>query len=408
MAKAPCDLVAASLPPPLSTAAGLACETVASYTAGKVLGVIAAYLDHFHPPLQPEPHPGACASSVWNLKRALVTHRKVPGRGAPQPVWMNRHDKGYSMTIDISGGRFGSVSLGMQDVQNIRQAADRDHIGSVFSRAWDKIADWFSSTDRTEAKKCLFDLCSESTTHGQKIESFMALKDMAGAHYQSRFQVEENEEGVRYTLDLAEEQCPGFSLGLQKLPVDRERLGEELNRSDYWGHNGVGSARDQVKADICRASYSVSGTSLQAGTPEERMGHFDEALKAIGATPSQREAIMEVCNQAVLGTFMQASNTAIVPGGQDVRYDVRMVEGELRVQAVCIKDIDMGDSEGRNDLDQRQGKLDMILMDGDHPFYKSQEMQLEVRITDGDPRARIDIAGVQHLVSRDNDTIQTQ
>lgn len=53
LAKAPCDIAAATLPPPFSTAASLACETVASYTAGKVLpGIVAAYLDHFHPPLQ--------------------------------------------------------------------------------------------------------------------------------------------------------------------------------------------------------------------------------------------------------------------------------------------------------------------------------------------------------------------
>ncbi|MGB3275699.1 MAG: hypothetical protein WBA82_05865 [Castellaniella sp.] len=53
LAKTPCDIAAATLPKPLSTAAGLACETVASYTAGKVLpGVVEAYLEHFHPPLQ--------------------------------------------------------------------------------------------------------------------------------------------------------------------------------------------------------------------------------------------------------------------------------------------------------------------------------------------------------------------
>ena len=53
LAKAACGIAAATLPPPFSTAASLACEAVASYTAGKVLpGVVAAYLDHFHPPLQ--------------------------------------------------------------------------------------------------------------------------------------------------------------------------------------------------------------------------------------------------------------------------------------------------------------------------------------------------------------------
>lgn len=53
LAKAPCDSAAAALPPPLSTAASLACETVASYAAGKVLpGIAAAYLERFHPPLR--------------------------------------------------------------------------------------------------------------------------------------------------------------------------------------------------------------------------------------------------------------------------------------------------------------------------------------------------------------------
>ena len=53
LAKAPCGIAAATLPAPFSTAAGLACEAVASYTAGKGLpGAVAAYLEHFHPPLQ--------------------------------------------------------------------------------------------------------------------------------------------------------------------------------------------------------------------------------------------------------------------------------------------------------------------------------------------------------------------
>jgi len=313
------------------------------------------------------------------------------------------------MTIDVSAGRFGSVGLTAQDVQGIRQATDRDHIGSIFSRVWDKVADWFCSTNRTEAKKCMFDLHSQTTTHQQKVDSFLSLKDMAGANYQNRFQIEENDEGVRYNLDLSDEQCPGFSLSFRKLPVNQETLRQELNRSDYWSHNGVGPARDQVKADICRASYTVSGTPLPDGTPDERMKHFDDALTAIGATPSQREAIMEVCNQAVLGTFMEASDPpAIVPGGQNVRYDVRMVEGEVHVRAVCIKDIDMVEPGRQVDLEQRQGKLNMILSDGDHPFYKSQEMRLDLRIMDGDPRAMIDIAGVRHLASRDVDTVQVQ
>jgi hypothetical protein len=229
----------------------------------------------------------------------------------------------------------------------------------------------------------MFDLYSQTTTHQQKVDSFLSLKDMAGANYQNRFQIEENDEGVRYNLDLSDEQCPGFSLSFRKLPVNQETLRQELNRSDYWSHNGVGPARDQVKADICRASYTVSGTPLPDGTPDERMKHFDDALTA-------------------------SDPPAIVPGGQNVRYDVRMVEGEVHVRAVCIKDIDMVEPGRQVDLEQRQGKLNMILSDGDHPFYKSQEMRLDLRIMDGDPRAMIDIAGVRHLASRDVDTVQVQ
>lgn len=125
------------------------------------------------------------------------------------------------MTIDISAGRFGPVSLATQDVQNVRQATDRNHIGSIFSRAWDKVADWFCNTNRTEAKKCLFDLYSETTPHHQKVESFLALKGMAGAEYQSRFQIEENETGVRYPGPVrnpgtVRKSMPGFLPELQE------------------------------------------------------------------------------------------------------------------------------------------------------------------------------------------------
>jgi hypothetical protein len=83
-----------------------------------------------------------------------------------------------------------------------------------------------------------------------------------------------------------------------------------------------------------------------------------------------------------------------------------MVEGELRVRVVCDKDLDLVKPGDEPDPDLRLEKLDMVLVGGEGACYKSQEMQLDLRIVDGDPRARIDIVDTRHLVSRDHDTIR--
>jgi hypothetical protein len=45
------------------------------------------------------------------------------------------------MGIEIASGRFGSPSISATDIDTIKQAGDRNHIGNVFTRAWDAVAD---------------------------------------------------------------------------------------------------------------------------------------------------------------------------------------------------------------------------------------------------------------------------
>ncbi len=82
------------------------------------------------------------------------------------------------MRIDLFTGRFGPTRLVAQDVLTDSQAADRIHVGSALSRTWHKIADRIDSTNRTEAKRCLFDRHPETTPHHQKIGSFFALREI--------------------------------------------------------------------------------------------------------------------------------------------------------------------------------------------------------------------------------------
>ena len=91
--------------------------------------------------------------------------------------------------------QFNLAAVQASDIHHISSSSDKQHIGSVFSRVWDAVADWFCSTNWQEAKKCLFDLYSDSATDIEKMESFEKLKTLAGVGYKDLFQVEDNEDG---------------------------------------------------------------------------------------------------------------------------------------------------------------------------------------------------------------------
>lgn len=108
------------------------------------------------------------------------------------------------MSIELSAGNFGVPSISASDIKTIQGATDRDGIGSGLSRIWDKVCDWFCSTNRAEAKQCLFDLYADpaSTTAKDKLDSFLRLRDLVGEDYKDRFQLEEDDDGFTFKLVL--------------------------------------------------------------------------------------------------------------------------------------------------------------------------------------------------------------
>lgn len=90
------------------------------------------------------------------------------------------------MTIQISGVRF-NLTMSDDHILSVQNAVDREHIGTLVDRIWTKISDWFCGTNRTEAKKLLFDLFSPMTDDDTKFESFHRLKGLVSPVYQDKF-----------------------------------------------------------------------------------------------------------------------------------------------------------------------------------------------------------------------------
>ncbi|WP_028604516.1 hypothetical protein [Ottowia thiooxydans] len=88
------------------------------------------------------------------------------------------------MTDQIGSSNFSPHSsllgISSRTLDQVKIAQDRVSIGSTFSRAWDAIKDFFSTPYRAEAKRCLFDLYSQSTSDQEKLVSFERLKELSG------------------------------------------------------------------------------------------------------------------------------------------------------------------------------------------------------------------------------------
>lgn len=91
------------------------------------------------------------------------------------------------MAVDINRPLLSHINISSGDIQSVKDAADRENIGSRFDRLWDKVADWVCGTNREEAKKCLHDLLSPDLPASEKVKSFEMLKELAGGGYHDRF-----------------------------------------------------------------------------------------------------------------------------------------------------------------------------------------------------------------------------
>ncbi|QUS55898.1 hypothetical protein [Pseudovibrio brasiliensis] len=209
------------------------------------------------------------------------------------------------------------------DLQSIKGASDREHIGNPATRLWDKIVDWFCSTDRVNAKKLAFDLYSPSVTDQNKIKAFEQLREMAGANFQENFKVYDGPRFQSYSvLD--------FKLEFDVRSPDSD------------------SVEGNLKNDIMMEGIKIpeqQGLQFQKDYDRRQERTFTlnsepiEDLSVLDQFSSQeRAAIYAICHQGLFpllsGPVMCMSNH------QEMRFDIsKPGPDDLRIEAYMEKDI---------------------------------------------------------------------
>lgn len=283
------------------------------------------------------------------------------------------------MTIDSVStlNQFNLPKFSASDIGKIKASSSRDHIGTVVARAWDHVIDWFCETNRTEAKKCLFDLFSPLTSDLEKIEIFQKLQNLAGKGFQQQFTSTNESEKESYAIKLADgSEC--FSLSRTLLRCDSELILKKI-AFDRDEENLLGV----LEKDITRGTYRVSGQRLDGASTDDRMTQLYDKLAEMGCTAAQKNAIVNICNQSVFGIIMDdvlrsQERIGTCPGNVNARveYDINVDEnGNMRVLAQSLKDIASSENE-----EKLLENLQMII---DHPslqLSKSVDISIEIAI----------------------------
>jgi hypothetical protein len=280
----------------------------------------------------------------------------------------------------LSINQLFSSNISSSDIDVVKKSEDREAIGNFVNRLFDKVADWFCGTNRVEAKKYIFDLFSPAISDAVKIESFEALKNLAGAGYQDRFIQTNDSDKKTYSLNFGTGEDSGkFSLELEFIKCDKDLALKEL-RSD----RSKEKLQEQLEKDIKRSDYSVAGKPLSKGTLAERLAQFHQELNALNCTPGEAKSIIEVCNQSSIAMLMLASTpqgetAANCPCGDGtiVSFQISREDGKIHVQAQYSKDISAASTR-----EQLENQISMV---NEVPaFKKSIEANINISIdTDG-------------------------
>lgn len=285
---------------------------------------------------------------------------------------------------------FGAI--GASELSAIQQAPDRDHIGSLASRIWDKVIDFFCNDRREEAKKCLFDLYAPSTPDAQKIELFTRLRELSAPAYQDRFQYKLEDGRETYAL-LLDQHDPDAGVMLTRTAIgcDWHKI-EAVLHSDR-SYEGL---EKQLRQDIVRAGYEVAGQpvpdddTLPLGPRQDlRLQLLDAELAKLACTPEEVEAVHALAHQATFALIMQSTLAkdpvfaAMCPSSaqQYTAYGIQRENGALRLHAHCRHDV-----AAESDEELRSEKLQLI-REVDN-FYRSLEIRTDIAI-DSQGQARL-------------------
>lgn len=283
-------------------------------------------------------------------------------------------------------------SISARDIATVKNASDRNSIGGLASRIWDKVSDMFFGTDREEAKKCLFDLYMPNTPDAQKINSFLTLQGLAGDGYKDRFQhtIENGVETYALLLD-GDEKGEGVLLARKVFDCDLKAINATIASNDEVNKLAV-----QAKKDITRSSYYMDGKPLpddvtlcDTARTAAKLLALDSALDTLNCTAAEKETVMTLANQALFGLIM--ANTERTDGlpplcptsdGQITEYRISREDGVIRLRALCTQDVDHVQDEVMRDEKKE------AVREAPH-MHKSLEMRIDIAIqADGQAETR--------------------
>lgn len=283
-------------------------------------------------------------------------------------------------------------SISARDIATVKNASDRNSIGGLASRIWDKVSDMFFGTDREEAKKCLFDLYMPNTPDARKINSFLTLQGLAGDGYKDRFQhtIENGVETYALLLD-GDEKGEGVLLARKVFDCDLKAINATIASNDEVNKLAV-----QAKKDITRSSYYMDGKPLpddvtlcDTARTAAKLLALDSALDTLNCTAAEKETVMTLANQALFGLIM--ANTERTDGlpplcptsdGQITEYRISREDGVIRLRALCTQDVDHVQDEVMRDEKKE------AVREAPH-MHKSLEMRIDIAIqADGQAETR--------------------
>lgn len=229
-------------------------------------------------------------------------------------------------------GRFGDVSLHRSD---IRAAAapqpERSSLARTIERIWDRIRDWFCSSDVRAAKKRLVTLYDPNTSDRDKVASYFALKSMVGDGYVDRFRIEPAAFGYVLRIDYGAgissyahsiELCSGELLAAKLNEDISDAAKDPDTRKNY---------EDELARDLARCTFSINGAQIPDLAPDVpgqngKLENLRASLSGmLNTTPGQLSALEAISYQKLFAMMIQSTRELL---GDEITFDLIQISGD--------------------------------------------------------------------------------
>ncbi|MET4576044.1 hypothetical protein [Ottowia thiooxydans] len=249
------------------------------------------------------------------------------------------------MNNSVNSNSFKPISISCQDLADSKAAVerglDRDHVGNVFNRVFDKIVDWFSGTNHAEAKRCLFDLCSPDSTGTQKYTAFKTLQSLTGESYKKNFFIDDGySDGTRVcTLNI---DIGGM---IERFQVDKDEIFFEdiepeinIDRIETLFEE---IAKEALKTDKAKFSADLTRTAVTVFDGGKENGVYTSAknlvsqLEKLGYSGNHIKLIARFCSE-------KTEKIVLLTGVNDYKIALMQGEHDPGTQVYAVESLDQG------------------------------------------------------------------